>query len=95
MKKIDFQEFVERKKKEFKGRIKFDSSDLSEKFIPYFESQERIEVKFSGEVEGNEIKRGTVGVTTGPKPVFILMLTKRSLGSSYILTNHDEILQVL
>jgi hypothetical protein len=58
----------------------FDPTDLNLQFVPYFESGKRIEVDF-----GYEIKRGTVGVTTGWKPTFILLLTKRSIGSAYTL----------
>lgn len=50
---------------------KFDSSDLDQYFVKYYESGERIKVKLN---MGNEIyyECGTVSVTTGWKPVFIL-----------------------
>lgn len=66
---------------------KFDSSDLNQSFIPYFESGERITVDF-----GYETKRGTIGVTTGWKPVFLLVLTKRSLGSSYTIGKDTKVI---
>jgi hypothetical protein len=42
-----------------------------------------------------ETKRGTVGVTTGWKPCFLLMLTKRSIGSSHTLSARDSILRTI
>ena len=71
--------------------IGWDSSDLAEQFVPYFESGERIEVKF----ENGEVKRGTVGVTSGWKPVFLLMLTRRSIGSAYRLRHNDCVIKVI
>lgn len=71
--------------------IKFSPEDLSEKFVPYYNSGQRIEVEFPD----GTIKRGTVGVTTGWKPIFILMLTKRSRGSSWSLHDSDKIKGVI
>jgi len=62
---------------------KWDGSDLAPKFIKAFNTGERIRVKVYGEV-----KTGTVGVTSGWKPVFLLMHNKRCTGSSTLLT-HD------
>lgn len=77
------------KLKKCKGtNVLIDYSSISKQFAPYHESQNRIKVKFSY----GEIKSGTVGMTTGWKPVFILMLTTRSLGSSYVLTDKEIIL---
>lgn len=67
---------------------KFDDSDLVVKFAPFFNSQERITVEFSF----GETKRGTIGVTTGWKPIFLLMLTKRSTGSSWTINNDDKVI---
>lgn len=69
----------------------FDASDLNPLFIPYFNNQKRIEVKFSW----GEIKRGRVAVTSGWKPGFLLMLTSRSIGSSYILDKDVEFIKVI
>lgn len=49
---------------------KFSTRGLAQQFIPYFESGQRIEVEFSH----GEIKRGTVGVTTGWQPTFVLLI---------------------
>lgn len=69
---------------------KFDDSDLNASFIKYFDNQERINVSFRTK-EGKEYeqKRGRIGITTGWKPVFLLMLTIRSHGSSYTIGKHD------
>lgn len=85
----DYKEFLERKKRQYGD--KFDASDLAPQFIPYYENGKRIEVKFSY----NEVKRGTIGITTGWRPVFLLMLTKRSIGSSYTLREADKIVKTV
>jgi hypothetical protein len=85
-----FQNFVNRKTVEYGD--KFDSSELSKQFIPYYETGQRIEVEFP---YSEEIKRGTVGVTTGWKPCFLLMLRSNSLGSIYTLDDNCKILKVI
>lgn len=82
----NFSEYLARKRSEY-GR-KFDPSGLDPRFVPYYENEKRIEVDLGG-----EIKRGTVGVTTGWKPVFLLMLTRRSSGSIYMLGPTDKIIR--
>lgn len=81
----NFNEFVNSKKNQY-GQ-KFDQSDLSSKFITYYENGMRIKVNSYG-----EIITGTVGVTTGWKPVFLLMRTSRSIGSAYTLKDSDQII---
>ncbi len=68
---------------------KFDPSDLDRRFVRYFNSGERIRVRTMGE----ELT-GTVGVTMGWKPCFLLMRTVRSTGSVFTLGPRDEILAV-
>jgi hypothetical protein len=80
-----YKEFVERKSREFGSN--FDESDMNPNFIKYFENEERITVDF-----GYETKRGTIGVTTGWKPCFLLLLTKRSLGSSWTIGKNDKVI---
>jgi hypothetical protein len=84
-----YVEFIQRKQDEF-GK-KFDYSDLAKNFIPFYENGRRVEVQF----KSGEIKRGTIGITTGWKPVFLLMLRKNSIGSSYTLCDNDKITKVL
>lgn len=81
---LNYQEYLIRKNKEYPN--KFNDSQLNKNFIPYYENQERITVDF-----GYEQKRGRIGITTGWKPCFLLMLTKRSIGSSYTIGMNDKI----
>lgn len=76
---IRLYEFLARKEREHGAR--WDPSELADKFGPAFSSGERIRVEFPW----GEVRTGTVGVTTGWRPVFLLMLSSRSRGSSYIL----------
>jgi len=69
---------------------KFDPSDLAAQFIPYYESQQRIEISHYGETI-----RGRIGVTTGWKPRFILSLRSNSTGSSITLSSKDKILSII
>jgi hypothetical protein len=69
---------------------KFSAEALNPDFIPYYSSGQRVEVDF-----GYAKKRGTIGITIGWKPVFLLMLTKRSQGSSYTIGMKDKVLRVI
>jgi len=69
---------------------KFDDSDLNKEFIRYFENGKRIEVDF-----GYEKKSGTIGITTGWKPVFLLMLRRNSSGSSYTIGKNDKVIRII
>jgi hypothetical protein len=92
--KNNFNDYLNRKKIQYGG--KFDPSDLGEQFIKYFESGERIEVNFvDSKGIPYEAKRGTIGITTGWKPIFLLMLTKRSISSSYTLRKQDFVTKVI
>lgn len=82
------KDILAEKRKKFGNKA--DISDLAEKFAEYWITGERIKVKF---VYG-EVKSGKVGITTGWKPVFILMLTSRSRGSSYTLAKEDKIIAI-
>ena len=67
----------------------FHSDDLAKQFIQYYNSGERIKVKFSD----GEIKIGTIGITTGWSPCFLLMLRKDSISSCYTLSSTDEVIR--
>lgn len=82
----NYQEYITRKRAEYGD--KFNDSGLNKDFIPYYENNKRIEVDF-----GYEVKRGRIGITTGWKPCFLLMLTTRSIGSSYTIGAKDKILK--
>ncbi len=69
---------------------KFSADDLAHKFRPYFRSDRRIKVRFSH----GEIKTGTVSGTIGWRPSLMLMLRRNAMGSSYLLSDKDEIVAV-
>ncbi len=85
----NYTDFLERA--HAKWGDKFDASDLCEKFVPYYNSKRRIKVRVH---TLDEVNFGTVGVTTGWRPSFILLHSSRSIGSSILLDNRDEILAV-
>jgi hypothetical protein len=85
----DFQSYITRKEKEFGD--KFDPSDLALHFVKYYESGERIEIKTAY----GEVKRGRIGITTGWKPVFLLMSRRNTIGSSETLSRHDKVLRTI
>ena len=87
-----FEELISRKKQECGS--KFRVSSLDKRFIRFYNSGERIKVTYKYGNE-TEIKTGTVGITTGSKPVFLLMLTSRSLGSSYFLDKSVKKIEVI
>lgn len=80
-----YEELIERKRTRY-GE-KFTTTSLDQRFIPAYNSGERITVKLGEMIQ----KRGTVGVTTGWAPSFILLLTKRSTGSMYRLGPTEDI----
>lgn len=67
----------------------FNPVDLDQRFVPFLRSQARIKVDTCGMTV-----TGTVGVTTGWKPVFILLRNSRSIGSSWTLGPKDKIIAV-
>jgi len=79
-----YNEFINHKRREYGEE--FDPSDLAEQFKPYFETGQRIKINF-----GHEVVTGTVGVTTGWKPAFLLMRRIDSIGSPYLLSESDKI----
>lgn len=84
-----YQDYLARKKREYGAQ--FSASELSAQFVPYYNTGARIEVDFG---EG-EVKRGTIGITSGWRPCFLLMLTRRSIGSVYTLSNAHKIVKVV
>lgn len=91
-----FKDYLARKTYKHLGQLgkEFDPSDLAPQFIPYFENGDRIEVDFYWKGEVIHTARGTVGVTTGWKPVFLLMPRRDSTGSSETLGVDDRIVKV-
>jgi hypothetical protein len=67
----------------------FCDSALDPRFIPYFNNGTRLKVH----TLGSDVT-GYIGVTTGWRPVFLLMRTIRSHGSIYTLGPQDVFLAV-
>jgi len=67
---------------------RFDASELSGQFVPYFKTNYRIKVK----MRWGDVLTGRVGVTSGWKPVFLLMRRRSDLGSSIVLTDKEKII---
>ncbi len=88
-----FGEFISRGKHEFGD--KFDASDLVPKFTYYFNSQERIEVERVYASGNKYVRRGRVGVTSGWKPVFLLMHRRTDRGSSDTLGPNDNVVRII
>jgi len=83
-----YQDYVQNKRREHGA--KFDASELASQFVPYFESGQRVRVRFA---YGEEMT-GTIGATTGWKPCFLLMRTSRSIGSPWTLGKDDQVVEV-
>lgn len=69
-----------------KHGAQWDPSSLAPQFIPYLHSDQRIKV------DGPYgVRFGTVGVTTGWRPVFLLMHRSSAHGSSDVLGQADQV----
>lgn len=81
-----FADYLSRKRRTVPD---FNDADLDRRFVPFYESGARIKVVVFGQT-----LTGTVGVTTGWRPVFLLMRSHRSIGSSVLLTKDVSIVAV-
>ena len=80
----------------YKGHVVArDFSELDERFTPYFESGERVEVEWKegfGDYSGYGAKtngkkaRFYVGKSTGIKPIYLEIFNKNSMGGQAILS---------
>lgn len=82
-----YVEYITRSKAKHGPR--FSETELDRRFRSFYETGQRIKVETCGMV-----LTGTVGVTTGWRPCFLLMRTSRSLGSPWTLGPQDKILAV-
>lgn len=75
---------------------KFDSSKLAPQFWPFFRTGTRIRVNFGYRLaDGSwEELTGTVGITTGWRPTFLLMRRCTDRGSPWVLGVKDRIVAV-
>lgn len=80
-----FIAYLARKHQEYGD--KFDTSELDTRFIEYFHKDIRIKIDNYGTIE-----HGTVSVTTGWKPIFLLIHRKSDYGSSTTLSRNQKIL---
>lgn len=83
-----FDDYLLRKRTEHGD--KFDPSDLAPQFVPYLHEDQRIKVR----TRWGEELTGTVGVTTGWRPAFLLMRRTSAYGSSTVLGKDDQIIAV-
>jgi hypothetical protein len=91
--KRDYQAYLQGKQREYGA--KFNAADLAPQFIPYYESQQRIEVERVYPSGEKYTRRGTVGITTGWMPAFLLMSRVSARGSSDVLGTDDRIVRVI
>jgi hypothetical protein len=79
-----FDEYLDQKRAQYGDR--FDTSELHSQFIPYFRTGQRIRVQ-----SGEHVRTGTVGVTTGWKPAFLLIHRSSDHGSADVLSAQDQV----
>lgn len=76
-----------------------DLSELDARFTPYFERRERVEVTWKpgmedytgyGACTNGRKARFFVGRSTGWRPIYLMILTRRSMGGAAILSSAVE-----
>lgn len=67
-----------------------DRSMLAPQFAGYHGTDQRVRVRFS---YGEELT-GTIGITTGWRPVYLLMRRSSDTGSMYTLSDSDQVVAV-
>jgi hypothetical protein len=73
---------------------RFDPSELAKEFRHYYETGERIRVVSEYAGGGTYVRTGTVGVTTGWRPAFLLIHRSSDHGSSDLLSDRDRVVAV-
>lgn len=81
-----FNQYVRRR--QIEHGAKFDGASLAPKFAEHFNN--KVKVRFSC----GAVKTGYVRGTTGWRPSLMLLLRRTSRGSSWLLSDKDELLQV-
>lgn len=84
---MDYENYI--KRQQVKYGAKFDTSELDQRFVEYFNNRRRIKVDTYGMT-----LTGTIGVTSGWRPAFLLMRTSRSTGSSWLMSPRVKIIAV-
>jgi hypothetical protein len=91
-----FTDYVKRKEYQCKREgHTFDASNLNPEFIPYWETGQRVEVMGPIWNGHSETMRGYIGITTGWKPVFLLMRRVGDYGSSWTIGKDDKVIKVI
>jgi hypothetical protein len=85
-----YEEYCARKRQQYGARF---VPPPTPEFVRYFNTGERVRVRFGYASEPEELT-GTIGITTGWRPVFLLMRTTRSLGSPWTLSIRDHVVAV-
>lgn len=73
---------------------RFSPGSLAPQFIPYFETTTRLRVRTTYPGGQTWERTGTVGVTTGWVPSFLLMSRSNARGSSDLLRHDDAIVAI-
>lgn len=75
-----------------KGTLRvIDYSDLDERLTPYYKSGERVKITY----KDGSIARGTIGKSTGWKPIYLIIKTTRSLSGEGVLNNFIKNIQAV
>lgn len=90
---MTYEQYLARKRAQYGS--KFDPSELAPQFVPYFgKGGPRIRVRRTYANGETRERTGTVGVTTGWRPAFLLMHRSTDHGSSDVLGRDDVIVAV-
>lgn len=85
--KRSYTDYLDQKRAQYGPRFTTDALEL--RFVPYYQSGVRIKITRTYTNGDVTTAFGTVGVTTGWRPVFLLMSSTRAHGSSYVLGPDD------
>jgi hypothetical protein len=80
--------------KRLKEDPRYSTKDLSEKFVPYFERDQNVRIKVERGTNWTQTEFGYVGMSVGWLPMFLLVRSSRSKGSSVLLSDEWRILGV-
>ncbi len=82
-----WKQYMENKRRIFGAKF---TEPKNPELIRYLHTEQRVEIEDRGQK-----LRGFIGITTGWVPAFLLLRTKRSTGSSYILSDETRVLREL
>jgi hypothetical protein len=72
----------------------FSEVGLAPQFRPYFNGP-RLEISTPYADGTNFVRRGRIGISTGHKPVFLLLPRRDSRGSWDVLNDRDQIVRII